>query len=46
MLMLCSISLNSSSLEAGRTTDPLPKCCLQNGLEFMFEFWVLLTKLP
>ena len=46
MLMLYWIFLNLSPLEGGRTTDPLPKRNIQNGLEFSLEFWVLLTKLP
>ena len=46
MLMLCRISLNPFLLEGGRTTDPLPRRSFHNGLEFLFDFWVLLAKLP
>ena len=40
------ISLNSSPLEGDHTTDTLPQRSLQNDLDILLEFWVLLTKIP
>ena len=43
MLMLYWISLNLPPLKGRCTTDSLPKRSFQNSLDFLLEFWVLLT---
>ena len=46
MVILCPMSLGHSFLKGRCTSVALPRRKLQNGLEFLLEFWPLLKKLP